>query len=459
MMKKIFVFVIVFALALSGAFSAFAAPLVQPEFDVYSQAVYLVNLDVDKVIYEKNKDLQIAPASLVKIMSSILVLEAEENLDRTIEAPASIFNELYGLGASNAGILAGEEVMVSDLLHAMLMASACEAASILAYEYGGGDVSAFVDKMNARAKELGANNTVFRNPHGLDADGQITTAYDMYLIVSHALTLPMFEKIASTVKFELSPTNKHSQKQWIHHTNVMLDRVRGGPLYYVDMLGLKTGTTALAGKNMITLLRKNGYSYLLITLGANNDKGTENLHYQDHRNFYDWVIKSFGVKTVIAAEETIPNEMKVRLSEKKDHMLVVVEKAYIEILPKDIDVSNIARKVNLPESIDAPVQKGDVLGTLSLSLAGEKLGEVNLIAGEDIKRSTLLSILDGIGKVLTSPWFLAAVMLIILVIAAYVFYAINVNKRRRGKVRGRSSNSIRGRSSSPRNRGSNRFRT
>ena len=461
-MKKILAFSVIIALLFVGAFSASALQLAKPEFEVHSQGVYLVNLDVGRVIYEKNADTQIAPASLVKIMTSIIVLEAETDFSRTITAPVSVFNELEGMGASNAGILVGEDVMVSDLLHATLMASACEAAGILATEYGGGDVDVFIEKMNNRAKELGANNTVFRNPHGLDADGQVTTARDMYLIVSHALKLPMFEKIASTVRFELSPTNKHSTKQWIHHTNVMLDRVRGGQLYYPDMLGLKTGTTALAGKNMITLLRKNGYSYLLITLGANNDRGTENLHYEDHKNFYNWVLSEFRVKTVVAADETIPNEMKVKLSEKKDHMLVVVDRAYVEILPKDIDVSNIARKVNLPESIDAPVQKGDVLGTMTLMLSGEELGEINLLAGEDITRSPLLAVLDGVVGVLINPWCIALVVLLVLAAVVYVVYAVSMNKKRRKTISGKvvkKNGQLHGKSNKPRNRvNKNRFK-
>ena len=417
-----------------------------------------MNLDVGRVVYEKNKDEQIAPASLVKIMSSILVLEAEANLEKTVEAPRSIFDEFFGNDVSNAGIVAGEQVMVTDLLHAMLMQSACEAASILAYEYGGGSIETFVSKMNAKVKALGANHTVFKNPHGLDADGQVTTAYDIYLIVSYALKLPMFEKIATTVRYELSPTNKHSEKRWILHTNIMLDPVRGGAIYYPDMYGLKTGTTAMAGKNMITMLRKNGYTYLLVTLGAKNDKGTEGLHYQDHKNIYNWVMDTFQVKTVVSAEETIPNEMKVRLSDKKDHMLVVVEKAYVDILPKDIDISNIARKINLPESIDAPVKKGGVLGTMTLTLSGEKLAEINLVAGEDVRQSTMLTILDGIGNILSSPWFMAFVIIAVFAAAVYVFYAASVNKRRR-KARWGKGRSLKMGNSMSRNRGNRkRFR-
>lgn len=154
-----------------------------PDFTVSSESALLVSMDSGKIIYEKNADKQLYPASLTKIMTCLLVLEAipETELESTvITGKQYIFDELYLKGASHANIMANEQVRAIDLLYATMLRSACEAANMLAdYVGNGGDdsiadadnIPRFVDMMNVKAKEIGATNTVFKNAHGLHEDG------------------------------------------------------------------------------------------------------------------------------------------------------------------------------------------------------------------------------------------------------------------------------------------------
>ena len=152
-----------------------------PTFDVVSESAYLVNTDTGKVVYEKNKDKQLDPASLTKMMTCIIALEQIEDLEgTTATAPSYVFDELYGLNASNAGIMVNETLTMKDLLYALMLSSACEAAGIIADYISDGNPEQFVEMMNTKAKEIGCQNTVFKNPSGLEADGQEMCIRDRY---------------------------------------------------------------------------------------------------------------------------------------------------------------------------------------------------------------------------------------------------------------------------------------
>ena len=217
-------------------------------FDVHSEAAILVNTDTNTVVYEKNADERLLPASLVKIMTFILAVETWSDLDgTTITMSRAVQDELYGRDASNAGIMVGETVTLRNLLYALMLNSACEAASMIAEYYGGGDQQPFIDAMNAKAQEIGCTNTHFTNAHGLDDPDQYSTARDMYLITQYAYNMPIyddrpldadskaqsnqiFDVISSTDNYYISPTNMRD-KQVVVHTNAM---VREGNEYYYE---------------------------------------------------------------------------------------------------------------------------------------------------------------------------------------------------------------------------------
>ena len=440
-MRKVTIFLIccLCFVTLSAPLSASAAYV--PEKDVNSETAYMVNIDTGTVIFKKDENKKMYPASFTKIMTFIVATEALKGQDLKgvmVTAPSYIYDELYGLGASTADIRQGEKVSMYDLLHAMLIPSACEAASIVADYVGKGSIPKFVEQMNAKAKALGANNSHFVNAHGLHNPDQLSTAYDMYLITREAMKNPLFMEICSKSRYTMTPTEKHpaSSKWIITNTNWMMDKVLGGTKYYYPYVkGIKTGTTDESGKNLITSAAKDGYNYLLVTMGApvkypNGDKINDILSFIDHKSLYAWAFDKYKVKTVLKANETI-QEVKLKNCWGTDHMLLAPAKDVTALLPSDVDVTSIQRIPQVPSEIKAPIQKGDKVGTVKLKLADETFLTVDLVATADAKRSTLLFVWNGILSVFSSFWFKLAVILCILAVGGYIVFMISVNKKRK----------------------------
>ena len=444
MHKKIFVRFTAAAsaalLALSMVFGLKASAVTfTPNFVVESDAAYLVNLDKNMVLYEKNADKRCYPASLTKIMTAILVLENIPDLDNTyIEAPLVVFDELYMTGASTCDYSRGEVASANDLMHAMLMASACEAAGTLAYYVGGESIPNFVDMMNAKAEEIGCTGTHFVNPHGLfDAD-QYTTARDIGLITQYAISnYPKFMEIAGTVEYELSPTNKHINgwENPIYHTNNMLKPA--SEFYYAYAKGIKTGTLDESGRNLVTMASKDGNNYMLVTLGAPmylEDGSKANYQYTDHKNIYEWAFNTFEYKKLLKNEEAVA-EVLVKFGQEKDHVSISPKNEFSMLWPNTYDENNISREIVKDDEVQAPVKKGDKLGTMTLKLSGETLFTTDLVANEDVEISMLDYNIDLAKKFTKSSMFKIAAGAAVLLVVAYVIIYVSATKKKKRRIK------------------------
>ena len=179
---------------------------------ISADIVLLLNLDSNTVIFDKNADKVTAPASLTKITTAILTIENCQDLDAVVTVKQSSIDAIAGTNSSTAGLLAGEELTVRQLLYCLLVRSANEAAVILADYSGGGSVPAFVQMMNDFAASLGCTYTHFVNPHGLDAEGHYSTSHDLAWSTQHAMELPLFSEIVNTVSYTLPATNKREER-------------------------------------------------------------------------------------------------------------------------------------------------------------------------------------------------------------------------------------------------------
>ncbi len=414
----------------------------KPDFKVNSESVYMVNTDADEpiTVYSKNETERRAPASLTKIVTALVVLENVDDLSITVTAPGYIYDEFYGIGVSNAGINRGEEVTVKDLLYALMLRSACEAASILADYICPNDIPAFVTMMNEKVKEIGCTETNFVNPHGLDAEGQYTCAKDMSIITQYAMKNEQFAEIACTQSYEMAATNQHSEPRTITHTNYMLSSYYGGSYYYEYVQGIKTGTTNEAGRNLVTIGEKDGYHYLLVTLGApyRDENGavlSENYSYIDQKNLYEWAFDTFQFTTVIQESQSL-DEVPVEFGENKNYVTVTAKQRVILLLPQSLDTSTILVKAKLPASVEAPVVKGDLVGSADLVLADTVIASVDLIAESDVARSGFAYSMHLIKNFFRNPWVIAAcIILAILIVVLAAFIAAERKRRRKEKLR------------------------
>lgn len=428
-MRKRFVSVfLVFIITAVTVFSPFstASATFTPDQEINSQAAYLVNMDSGEVLYAKNEDQQIIPASLTKIMTAIIVLEKEDDLNRIITAPSYVFDEFVGVGVSTADFRAGEQIRVIDLLYGLLLQSACEAGNILADYYGGGNIQTFIDKMNTKAQELGATNTHFVNAHGLDAEGQVTTAKDMYLITKYALSLDHFEEISCTALYEAPATNIHTEPRYFVHTNLMMNEYRGGSYYYEPIKGVKTGTDG-GVKNLVSMASKNGFNYLLVTLGAPDVDG-DNLCFKDTKYLYEWAFNGFSYKTVLKSTETV-GTTKIRLSSETDTLQLAPAEDLTLLLPNDVDISSVQQILNVPESVDAPVNKGDEIGIMQLKLNDEVIGETKVVAATSVSKNFIYGVWDVITKVFGNIWVQLIAGAVVACILFYIIITILYNRK------------------------------
>lgn len=413
----------------------------EPDFSVQAKAVYLINLDEDKVLYEKNANERVYPASLTKIMTAILTYEHIEDLDNTIiPMKAYIEDYLYrvnreaGGGLSLSGLLRNEELSARKLLYAIMLPSGNEAAMMLGDYIGDGSLDYFTQLMNEKAKEIGALNTNFVNTNGLHDENHYTTAYDMYLITRYAMEIPGFMEVASTTYFNGGPTNKHERLDW-NTTNKMM--VAGSEFYLPYVKGVKTGSTPEAGRCLISTASKDGYNYLCVVMGApyNDAEGkayTSNQAFAETKKIYEWAFSSFRTKTLIEKGEGV-GEVKLRLGKDgKDHLLLMSGERYTSLLPVEIEATSVTYELDVPKTISAPIERGQEVGSIRLMLAGEEVGRVPLVAAEKAAANPISLAFDKAMGLFRPFWMKFILLFAALLLVAYLALTVlrNRNKQR-----------------------------
>lgn len=412
-----------------------------PGFDVDAEAVYFINLDTGKVIYEKDADKKVYPASTTKIMTALLALENIPDLDTPqIELKLYIQNALSGTGASLAGILRGETFTPRELLYAALLPSGNEAAMMLGDYVGDGSLDYFAEMMNEKAAELGAVNTHFVNASGMHDDDHYATAYDMYLITMAALENETFREIVSTNYYYAGEDQNGNPLHW-NTTNFLISP--GSTYYYPYATGVKTGTTDEAGRCLVSTAEKDGYHYLMVMMGApqydfNGEKLEENMVFKQTIGLYDWAFSSFSNKTLIEKDVGV-GEVPLKLARGgKDYLLIKSGEVFTDLLPNEIEASSITMELDLPAVINAPIEEGDQVGTIRLMLAGEEIGRVPAVAAEDVDASLIATLIDQFKRLFRSFLSKFIVVFVILSIIAYIIITVlrgrNKNRyyRRRG---------------------------
>lgn len=251
-------------------------------FELYDEisckSAYFCYADTHSVIAEKNSGERLAPASLTKIMTSIVVLENVDSLDVDVTVPSEVYDKLYLEGASMAGFFPGETVKLRDLMYGILLPSGAEAAAAAA-EYVAGSEEAFVSMMNTKALEMGLANTHFENIYGFDDDDHYSNAAEMAYILSYALENDEFCKISSSKSYTVSPTNKHPDGFTMKST--VFTKIGDSSPNDAVILGGKTGYTDDAGLCLAVYGEADGITYVSIVLGVEGNHRTEQKQVND----------------------------------------------------------------------------------------------------------------------------------------------------------------------------------
>ena len=411
MKKTLFVRVLALVLTLAVVVAA-ALPVgavyeMPIETSMPDESIYLIDLDNDTVLLDKNSTESRYIASLTKMMTALLVLESGEDLDKTLAVPDRLAQELKDIQNANGsglGLHVGEEMKIIDLLHGVLVASANDATSVLADYLGGGSIPAFVDRMNQKAAALGCTATQFSCPHGLYDQGNVSTAQDLVKIAKACWANPKYREIANTVSYTIPATNKHAIPRELEPTNLML--IPDGEYYRPDVAGVKTGFTTLAGRCYVTTATHEGHNYMLVILGSKKEKKNESFYvYTEADAILDWLFGRYSDRTLVEKNQKV-GEVSLRGCDESDVVTLHASKALVQHAYEDavVDV-----KLETEEEYKAPLKAGEKLGTAIITLDGQEVGRVDLITDKGYESALLKG---GLQAVLLVPVVLALVLVL-----------------------------------------------
>lgn len=410
--------------SLCGA-NVFAAT--PPEID--AKGAIVKEITTGTVLYEYNADERLYPASLTKIMTAILALE---NLDPAsdITVSSAAINPLVNAGV-HAYLLPGEVISFNSLFEYLLIPSGNDAANAFAVAVGG-SVSEFVDMMNAKALDIGCTGTHFANPHGLHDDEHYSTARDILIMSEYAMQKPLFAETVKKTSMTLPITNKHKSETVLNTTNSLLSRGSYSGYTYEGTIGIKTGSTTPAGLCLSAALQKDGLTYYSVVLGCTTAADGTKGQFASTAKLFDYVTKNFSIQTMIT-QTTPVKEIAVTMSPDGESVILLPKQNLSALLPGDFSFEEVELVCeNVPESIEAPLEKGQEVGQLRLIYRGKDYGVIPLVSSSDFTRSGFLSAMSALKSFFTSKGFIFAVI-VLLVLAALIIAAFVARGRSRRK--------------------------
>ncbi len=339
-----------------------------------AKSAILVDSATGKVLFEKNADEALAPASMTKLGSMLIIMEAIDNGSLSLDDEVTISEEAANMGGSQVFLEAGEVYKVHDLLKGVAIASGNDAVVALAEKVAGSQAE-FVTMMNDRFKEIGAKNTNFVNAHGLDAEGHYSTARDMAIIAKELLK---HEKILEyTSIYEEYLEKNDGTKTWLVNTNKLVR-------FYDGVDGLKTGYTTTAGYCLTATAKKDDFRLISVVMGEETSENRSS----DTVKMLNYGFNTYKINTIKTIDEILG---RVRVEGgKKDYVEIVLLENATELLKNTDEVQNY--KFNLQvDNIKAPVKPGDIVGKAEIIDGdGNIIDEVDVTVKEEIKKASLL---------------------------------------------------------------------
>ena len=350
------------------------------EPNVASTAALLVEASTGKILYEKNAYDKMYPASTTKVLTAILVLE---NCDLSEIATVS-HNAIYSLpsGYVNANLQKGEKISVENLMYALMVKSANDAAIVLA-EHVAGSVENFSNMMNEKAKEIGCKNTHFVNPNGIHNDNHYTTAYDLYLMAAYGMKNETFRKFVSTPSYTLPATSAYPMADRVCITTNDLLRAKS-KYYNENVIGIKTGHTSEAKNCLIAGARKNNIELISVVLHSGTNSAGLSERYLDTNNLFDYGFDDFSFSDIIKKDSVLSN-IEIENGNKDTRNLDLIAKETVtSYINKNIDLTALTPEIKLQENIVAPLEAGTILGSATYTIDGIEY-TTDLLASHEVK--------------------------------------------------------------------------
>lgn len=359
--------------------------------EISSKSAILIDNKTNRVLYDKNSNERMFPASTTKIITAILILEncnLDENVIASYDAVASIPE-----GYVSAKIQGEEQFTIRQLLEMLLVYSANDAANVLA-EYVGGSVQSFVSMMNTKVNELGLTNTHFTNTYGLQEDNHYTTAYDLAKIMQYCIQNDDFRKIAGSVSCSIPATNKSGIRSYTSTNHLILPNNSN---YYSYVTVGKTGFTTEAGSCLISCAYKNDIELTCVILGGALSDDNISSRFTDSVTLYEYGFNQFSLKN-IANPGDIITTIKVPNATSDTKLLDLAFVDSINALINNSDLqTNYIPKIELNSNISAPIAKGDILGKAVYTIYDISY-EAEIVATHNVEHSQLFQLILQIGS-------------------------------------------------------------
>lgn len=418
-------------------------PALQP--DIVSQAAIVIDAETGQVLYEKNSDVGKYPASITKVITVLIALEHNLDMDQVVTMSE---NAVWGIerSSTNIGLDVGEQVTIRDLMYATMVNSANECAYALA-ELVAGDVESFAKLMNEKAEELGCKHTHFVTPNGLHDDEHYTTAYDMALIMQAAIKNDTFREIAGTVSYTIPPTNMTDESRPLWTGTKMINPAN--PNYYEYCEGGKNGYTTNANNTLVTFAKKDDLELICVVLDCDGQKYTfsdskalYNYCYNNYMYYYPLSDFSFTKEDDTEDSNYILNNYYNSLS----HNLInlTVDKNYRMLINKSTDTTKVERQINLFDSAS-----GNRLGEIDFFYNGEQIGSTPITNGTP-SLSSQIGTTKEIPNDETEKPFKNKLLIILIILAGILllsFLVITISRmiqeRKRDERRSRYTNNYR----------------
>ena len=439
MKKSILSFLIILSVFCS-VFSLSVSAYAPSNFTVNAEYCMLSNMDTGEILYSKNADEKLYPASITKLMTALVVCENVDDLNQTVTIDGDLLESLLGTDSSLSYIVKDEVLSIDQLLHYLLITSGNDTALVLA-KYVGGTVDRFIEMMNETAAKLGMNSTRFDNPHGLPDDNHYTTVNDIHKLATAAFGVEKIKTICSYSRYQMPATNLHGERT-LSTTNFLIDKTT--TYFYKYCTGGKTGYTESAGRCIVSTAEKEGMHYLSIVMNADPKYTDANgnrkrIEFTDTARLFEWAFNNFSYKTVIDKNEYL-GDIDVGLSWEDSNIQLFAGESLTALLPNEANKSSIEVDLKFIEGkkVDAPIEKGETIAIANVYYANEPIGTIELCAAKKVKRSTLQYLWMLFIGSFDTIWFkLIFVVLGVTLLLYWIICVVQINSinRKRRNIR------------------------
>ncbi len=371
MKNRIFLFFLLFFLAISLAKAESISDLAP-----HAKSAILIDAGTQTVLFQKNETESLAPASMTKIMSMLLIMEAIDQGQITMDTMVSISEHAASMGGSQVFLEAGETYQVSELLKGIAIASGNDAVVAMAEKISGTEEE-FVKRMNERAKKLGLTGTTFKNPHGLDTEGHVSTAKDMAIMAQELLKHPQILEFTSIYEDYLKKNDGSST--WLVNTNKLVR-------FYDGVDGLKTGFTSTAGYCLTATAKKNNLRLIAVVMGEEtSDSRSSDVASMLNYGFNTFESVLFLKKDSVLGTKRVENG-------KKETVEITLKEDYQKLLKQSEPIPNYSYQIHV-DTLVAPYHVGDVVGKADVvNENGEVIESLDVTVKEDVEKATFLDL-------------------------------------------------------------------